>query len=91
MRQVRWFGRGRRPTCQERVPNRWRDYVYRQKWAEFIRSRSPRANRPLYSGFGTLMFLSTGVIRNLLEPCFWMWDAAISEMPDGERDGDGST
>ena len=66
-----------------------RDYVYRQKWAEFIRSRSPRANRPLYSGFGTLMFLSTGVIRNLLEPCFWMWDAAISEMPDGERDGMG--
>ena len=50
-----------------------------------MRERSPRANRPRYSGFSTLTFISTGVIRNLLEPCWWMWDAAMSELPDDER------
>ena len=63
------------------------DYVYKQKWAEYFRSRHPKANRPQYSGFTTLMFLSTGVIRNLLEPCWWMWDAAISELPEDARPG----
>ncbi len=65
------------------------DYVYRRTWSEFIRMRSPRANRPLYSGFSTLTFLSTGVIRNLLEPCFWMWEAAMAAIPQGRRGADG--
>lgn len=59
------------------------DYVYKQARAHYFRSRSPRANRPLYSGFETLVFLSTGVIRNLLEPCFWMFDRVVSGM-EGE-------
>ena len=62
------------------------DYVYKQRWAEYIRQRGPRANRPMYSGFSTLVYLSTGVIRNLLEPCWWMWDAAESEI--GRKSGD---
>ena len=61
------------------------DYVYKQRWAEYIRQRGPRANRPMYSGFSTLVYLSTGVIRNLLEPCWWMWDAAESEV--GRKSG----
>ena len=63
------------------------DYVYKQRWAEYIRERGPRANRPMYSGFSTLVYLSTGVIRNLLEPCWWMWDAAESELHQERRDG----
>ena len=63
------------------------DYVYRQKWAEYVRMRGPRANRPLYSGFSTMVFLSTGVVRNLLEPCWWMWDAVIAGM--AQEDGGG--
>ena len=61
------------------------DYVYKQKWAEYFRRLDPKANRPPYSGFATLVFLSTGVIRNLLEPCWWMWDAAMSELPEDAR------
>lgn len=62
------------------TPKQITDYVYKQRWAEYIRQRGPRANRPMYSGFSTLVYLSTGVIRNLLEPCWWMWDAAESQL-----------
>ena len=55
------------------------DYVYKYKRVHYFRKRSPKANRPPYSGFETLVFLSTGVIRNLLEPCFWMFDRVVSE------------
>ena len=54
------------------------DYVYKYTRAEYFRSRSPRANLPHYSGFDILVHLSTGIIRNLLEPCFWMYDAVYS-------------
>ncbi len=54
------------------------DYVYKYARAHYFRSRSPRANRPEYSGFDTLVFLSTGVVRNLLIPCYWMYDKMIS-------------
>lgn len=54
------------------------DYVYKYKRAHFFRSRPPTANRPEYSGFDTLVFLSTGVIRNLLVPCYWMYDKVLS-------------
>lgn len=54
------------------------DYVYKYARAHYFRSRSPKANRPEYSGFDTLVFLSTGVIRNLLSPCYWMYDKLLS-------------
>lgn len=55
------------------------DYVYKQARTHYFR-RHPKANLPPYSGFETLVFLSTGVIRNLLEPCFWMFDSMQSEI-----------
>lgn len=55
------------------------DYIYKYKRAHYFKSRSSKANRPPYSGFETLVFLSTGVVRNLLEPCFWMFDSVVSE------------
>lgn len=64
------------------------DHIYKYKRAHYFRNRSPKANRPPYSGFETLVFLSTGVVRNLLEPCYWMFDNAISrasETENGER------
>ena len=54
------------------------DYVYKYKRARYFKNRSSKANRVPYSGFDTLVFLSTGVVRNLLNPCFWMFDSAIS-------------
>lgn len=59
-----------------------RDYVYKYKRAHYFKSRSPKSNRPPYSGFETLVFLSTGVVRNLLEPCFRMFDSLVSELSE---------
>ena len=59
------------------------DHVYKYGRVEYFRRRDPKSNRPPYSGFETLAFLSTGVVRNLLEPCFWMFDAARSEREKG--------
>jgi hypothetical protein len=55
------------------------DYVYKRARAAYFRERSARANRPPYSGFDTLVHISTGVIRNLLEPCYWMYDKVVSQ------------
>lgn len=54
------------------------DYVYKYKRAHFFRTRPATSNRAEYSGFDTLVFLSTGVIRNLLVPCYWMFDKVVS-------------
>lgn len=64
------------------------DYVYKQYRALYFR-RHPRANLPLYSGFEMLVYLSTGVVRNLLEPCYWMYDRAVSSA--AERGADPQT
>lgn len=52
------------------------DYVYKQKRAVLFRGESPKENKPTYSGFKTLTQASTGVVRNLLHPCFKMYDRA---------------
>jgi hypothetical protein len=60
------------------TPKQISDYVYKYARAEYFRSRSPRANLPHYSGFDTLVHLSTGIMRNLLHPCYLMYDAVYS-------------
>ena len=55
-----------------------RDYIYKYRRVHYFRSRPDRANRPPYSGFEILVYLSTGVVRDLLEPCFWMFDKILS-------------
>jgi len=55
-----------------------RDYIYKYARAIYFRNRSPKANRPPYSGLDTIIHISTGVIRNLLDPCYWMYDAVYS-------------
>lgn len=64
-----------------------RDHVYKYKRVHYFRNRSPKANRPPYSGFETLVFISTGVVRNLLEPCFWMFDSVVSKVNETEEGG----
>ncbi len=54
------------------------DYVYKQGRAIYFRTRPAKANRPNYSGLDTITHLSSGVIRNLLLPCYWMYDDVIS-------------
>lgn len=55
------------------------DYVYKYARAIYFRERSSKANRPPYSGLETIIHLSSGIIRNLLEPCFIMYEDMLSE------------
>ena len=59
------------------------DYVYKYARAIYFRERSPKANRVQYSGLDTIIHLSSGVIRNLLEPCYLMYDDMVSDVGFG--------
>ena len=61
------------------------DYVYKYHRAIYFR-RSQKANLPVYSGFKTIVYVSTGVVRNLLEPCYWMYEKALSQAVTGGED-----
>ena len=76
---VRKFGETKRKSIN--------DYVYKHKRAHYFKNRPSKANRPPYSGFETLVFISTGVIRNLLEPCFWMFDSMVSKTKEMGGEG----
>ena len=56
------------------------DYVYKYARAIYFRQRSRKANRPPYSGLETIIHISSGVIRNLLEPCFVMYEDMLSKV-----------
>lgn len=55
------------------------DHVYKYGRAKYFRERKSKANLPVYAGFDTLVHLSTGVIRNLLNPCYQMFDLVLSK------------
>ena len=56
------------------------DHIYKYARAKYYRDRleKGKANMPPYSGFKMIVAVSTGIIRNLLEPCFFMFDIAFS-------------
>ena len=58
------------------------DHIYKYARAKYYRDRleekKGKANMPPYSGFKMIVSVSTGIIRNLLEPCFFMFDLVFS-------------
>lgn len=58
------------------------DFVYKYHRAMYFRERKDKANKPPYSGFETIVDISTGIIRNMLDPCFWMYAKALNEQND---------
>jgi hypothetical protein len=60
------------------------DHVYKFGRVQYFRDRATKANNPPYSGFEILKHLSTGVIRNLLDPCYWMYERALSEKQNND-------
>lgn len=62
------------------TPKQINDHVYKYARAKYYRDRleKGRANMPPYSGFKMITAISTGIIRNLLEPCYYMFDLAFS-------------
>jgi hypothetical protein len=63
-------------------PKQLNDHVYKFGRVQYFRDRAIKANIPPYSGFEIIKHLSTGVIRNLLDPCYWMFDRVLSEKQD---------
>jgi hypothetical protein len=61
-----------------------RDYVYKYARGKYFRERASKANLPPYSGLDTITHVSTGVIRNLLRPCYWMYDAVYSALGEDQ-------
>ncbi|WP_319482933.1 hypothetical protein [uncultured Draconibacterium sp.] len=55
------------------------DYVSKYARAITFRERKAKANIPNYSGFETLVDISTGVIRNLLNPLYFMYEKELSK------------
>lgn len=60
-------------------PKQIGDFVYKYRRAYYFRNRSPKANTPPYSGFQTIVDVSTGVIRNLLDPCYYMYESELDK------------
>ena len=58
------------------------DYVYKYHRAMYFKERSDKANKPPYAGFETIVECSTGIIRNLLDPCYWMFDNVVKNTPE---------
>jgi hypothetical protein len=56
------------------------DYIYKYHRVVYFRERKSQANLPQYSGWETIVHLSTGVVRNLLYPCYWMYDKEYSNL-----------
>lgn len=54
------------------------DYVAKYGRAIYFKERSSKANKPNYSGFETIVDVSTGVIRNLLNPIYYMYEKETS-------------
>lgn len=54
------------------------DYVYKYYRAMYFRDRKDKANNPPYSGFEMIVAISTGVVRNMLVPCYWMYDNVMN-------------
>jgi hypothetical protein len=62
------------------------DHVYKYSRAYYFRDRAnSKANLVPYSGFEMLVDLSTGIIRNLLDPCYYMYDAEVSSRKDDTK------
>jgi hypothetical protein len=66
------------------------DHVYKYARAKYYRDRLEKgqANMPPYSGFKMIVAISTRIIRNLLEPCFFMYDLALSNKNGSIREID---
>jgi hypothetical protein len=64
--------------AKEKYPNpkgtQINDYVAKYGRAIYFRERGNKANIPVFSGFETLVDISTGVIRNLLTPVYFMYE-----------------
>ena len=68
----------------ERVgkPGRLRDYVYRYATARLFQHLKERRQQKSYAGFQNMVDLSSGIVRDFLEPCYLMFDKCVAQGSD---------
>jgi hypothetical protein len=60
-------------------PGEQSDFVYRLATARLFQKLAANKRRKSYAGFQNMVHLSSGVVRDFLEPCYLMFDRCISE------------
>jgi hypothetical protein len=63
-------------------PGRQHDYVYRYAIARLFQHLRKAKKRKSYAGFQNMVNLSSGIVRDFLEPCYLMFDALASKVVD---------
>jgi hypothetical protein len=67
------------------------DKVYKYHRSTYFRKRYEgktdvgKTSYPPYSGFELITYISTGIIRNLLEPCYKMYDEAYDQLDEDKK------
>lgn len=78
-----------RELAEQKFPNpngtQINDYIAKYARAISFRERNAKANIPIYSGLETLVDISTGVIRNLLNPIYFMYEKELSQNSQCEK------
>jgi hypothetical protein len=60
-------------------PGRQSDYVTRYASARLFQYLKKTKNKKSYAGFQNMVHLSSGIIRDFLEPCYLMFDESLSK------------
>ncbi len=64
---------------QENSEKKIDGYIYKMARAFYFRDRGATANiPPAYAGLETIIEMSTGIVRNLLHPCYYMYENQYS-------------
>jgi hypothetical protein len=65
-------------------PGRQRDFVYRYANARLFQHLRETKQRKSYAGFNNMVHLSSGIVRDFLEPCYLMFDQALNRVQPGD-------
>lgn len=63
-------------------PGHQADYVTRYASARLFQELARRGTRKSYAGFENMVHLSSGIVRDFLEPCYLMFDKCVSKIED---------
>jgi len=63
-------------------PGRLRDYVYRYATARLFQYLKEHRQQKSYAGFQNMVDLSSGIVRDFLEPCYLMFNKCVAQGSD---------
>lgn len=64
---------------QKNCPGRKQDFITRYAKARLFQELKARKQRKSYAGFENLVHISSGIVRDFLEPCYLMFDRLVEK------------